>query len=398
MAVGQSVDSIETVLNRAGASLAQGSHHQEQPSSRQLPNGGTHTACATASSRAIPTASSRLARGSAADLALLNKDAAGVAHSQRFKSQSISATPCDPLSLKRKRTESSHHFNQADHIIEGQHYKKEEKKSLMLPPPLPSQQAYVFTNRIDGHHIDSSTSDRDHINLERTRHDKLLPHRLQTPSRNAITEVDPSLPLLGFPPVPPPNRPPLPPIPPASSRDISRNCSSNCRQENSNRPPNRLQLAARQQDASVQSPSRGGRIRADSDTLPLPPGEAWTSSPETFKTSNSRHGLSGNARSSHSQYPFRFAGATVANNGHPLFDQMGQNGRTPRPPSRNQDFIAPSPLSERHQPRIGGSIFRHDTSFGWGPSPVRGGTRPYSSAPGSSRSLHPDSIRRRAQR
>ncbi len=432
---GQDVSSIEAALSRAGASLTQNSHHQQQPSSRQQYNRYPVAANNIIQPFTPLDTGSRLARGSAADLALLNKEASMV-HDQRLESRPSLATRNGPPSLKRTRADSFSSFDEMANVQDARADPKGQTGGLMLPPPRPVQQPYVFMGRADIPYVSDSMSDSDHANDERPQFGYLTPRRRRVRPRNALTEANPS-PLLGFPPVPPPTRP-LPPLPPASQRNVRRVDGNGTPIAPVNWPPNRLALQALAPQPHLNNPylsrnpapephpnnpylRQGGHSRApstgsadvpfysnqtqevswnsSSETLVnLAPDALWNPPFDTVGSSDSRLGLSSNARISSSRQRYRESNTTLPDPHRQPREPLDLNGRNACPPTYHPAPEALLPPRNRRQISVEPGDVHRTNFIGTGSSPANGEVGPNSGTTGSGGPPHADSGRRRAQR
>lgn len=144
MAMGQDVSSIEATLKLVGASLAQGIRSQQQSDATYQSRGTEVMTFGETKPASIFDGRARLARGSAADLEELSKEA-GFFNSRdnAMQHELIWQNQC---SAKRKRVESS---SGTKHKIEresrGGRSQRGRSRDEMPPPPLPTrQQPFVF--------------------------------------------------------------------------------------------------------------------------------------------------------------------------------------------------------------------------------------------------------------
>ena len=149
LALGQDVSSIEAVLNSAGTSLVQDPHVYQRPGTQQYLPSNLLTRDNVTPPRPTLHVSSRLARGSAADLDRLTKGSPSLGHRGCGPANGLLLR--DGYSAKRQRVESSSDLGQPfDPFPSSRPYAKVPSRDLMPPPPLPKRNPFVFMVNTDG--------------------------------------------------------------------------------------------------------------------------------------------------------------------------------------------------------------------------------------------------------
>ena len=148
LALGQDVSSIEAVLNSAGTSLVQDLHVYQRPGAQQHLPSNLLTRDIVTLPRPTLDVSSRLARGSAADLDRLTKGSPSLGHRGCGPANCLFSR--DGYSAKRQRVESSSDLGQPfDLFPSSRPYAKVPSRDLMPPPPLPMRNPFVFMINTD---------------------------------------------------------------------------------------------------------------------------------------------------------------------------------------------------------------------------------------------------------
>ena len=174
MALGEDVSSIETALQLAGVSLSEGLHPQQQAYTRSHYHKKVLKPMGQMSSPL--DGGSRLAKGSAADLDILNQGA-GIfkGHSKILQQHS---TQQDGSSSKRKRVDSSGDTeHQTQYAFRGGAFEDCRSRDQMPPPPIPIQQPFVYRARVPSSNSHSLNSQLNHFHGTHFQRTPVTPQR-----------------------------------------------------------------------------------------------------------------------------------------------------------------------------------------------------------------------------
>ena len=175
MALGKDVSSIETTLKLAGVSLTEGLRPPKQ--TNMLSQNHEMDDKRVGQSSSCLDGGSRLARGSAADLDSLNQDA-GIFKGRSGSTEQHSMPQYDS-STKRKRMDSRDDTeHQSEYPSRGGGFENPRSRDQMPPPPIPTQQPFLYAARIP-------SSDMHSLDLQRERADATHSQRAPiTPQRH----------------------------------------------------------------------------------------------------------------------------------------------------------------------------------------------------------------------
>ena len=160
MALGEDVSSIETALQIAGVTLAEGPRPQQQTDVRSQDH---KTDLKPEGQSSLLDGGSRLARGSAADLASLNQGMG------TFKGHTeipeLDTVQQDGPSSKRKRVDSKSDTElQTKYASRGRTFEICRSRDQMPPPPIPIQQPFAQKARVPHLDMQSLKSQYDQVN------------------------------------------------------------------------------------------------------------------------------------------------------------------------------------------------------------------------------------------
>ena len=182
MALGEDVSSIKTTLMLAGVSLTENLNPQQQVDIRSQYHKIDLNPAGLISSPL--NGGSRLARGSAADLDSLNQGA-GIFKGRNDTLQQDSTRQFDSLS-KRKRVDSrSDTEHQSEYALRGGGFEKCGSRDQMPPPPIPTEQPFVYTARVPSSDLHSLNPQHNHFSAAHFPRAPIEPQRY--PSKGVLS-------------------------------------------------------------------------------------------------------------------------------------------------------------------------------------------------------------------
>ena len=306
MALGEDVSSIKTTLRLAGVSLTENLNPQQQIDIRSQYHKMDLNPAVLVSSPL--NGGSRLARGSAADLDSLNQGD-GIFKGRSDTLRQDSTRQFNSLS-KRKRVDSrSDTEHQSEYVLRGGGFEKCGSRDQMPPPPIPTEQQFVYRAREPSSDLHNLNPQHNHFSATHFPRAPITPQRY--PSKGVLS---PSM------------------LAPGSSMELSNRLSAGARINNG-------QSCVDHHHSPRTSTATAGPVYARGGWQPPPP--------ESFDIERSRfHSSSSSSLSSTGQQPVRRSMGYHQGN---LKFPIEVRDRTIDPSSRSYQLVSSDGSSSYHR-------------------------------------------------